>query len=311
MTLRRRLLVLLLVAAPLLWLLTLALTVLLVRHEVNELFDTQQVRLARQVLTLLPAQPQALDGSALAAPPRGARAHGDAEIAEMAIAVASADGRLLLTDREGPGLPLTEPAGFTDIAIGADDWRVYTLLSEGGGWRVVVGQMSEERDEVLGDLLMSQALPGLIALPLLLAAMAWAVRRALAPLSALRAELSSRQPGELRPLDTALAPGELQPLLEATNALMARVDQALAQERRLTADAAHELRTPLAALRAQWEAAQAATDPQVRAQAQRQIGEGVNRLSHLIGDLARARRRAAAAGRQHAADGHAAAQPGR
>ncbi|MCU0952334.1 MAG: ATP-binding protein [Burkholderiaceae bacterium] len=289
MTLRRRLLVLLLVAAPLLWLLTLLLTVLLVRKEINELFDTQQVRLARQVLTLLPAEPMALAGTALAPLPPTAKGrgsgHGDAEIAEMAIAVASADGRLLLTDREGPGLPLTEPAGFTDIAVGADDWRVYTLLSEGGDWRVVVGQMSEERDEVLQDLLMSQALPGLIALPLLLLAMTWAVRRALAPLATLRAELSSRQPGELRPLDAAQAPGELQPLLEATNALMARVDQALAQERRLTADAAHELRTPLAALRAQWEAAQAATDPQVRAQAQRQVGEGMDRLSHLVSQL--------------------------
>ncbi len=285
MTLQRRLLVLLVVAAPLLWLLTLLLTVLLVRHEINELFDTQQVRLARQVLTLLPAQPQALDRTALAAPPRGERAHGEAEIAEMAIAVASADGHLLLTDREGPGLPLSELAGFTDLRIGLDDWRVYTLLSDGGHWRVVVGQMSEERDEVLQDLLMSQALPGLIALPLLLIAMAWAVRRALSPLATLRGELLARRPGDLRPLDGAHAPGELQPLVDATNALMARVDQALAQERRLTADAAHELRTPLAALRAQWEAAQAATDPQVRAQAQRQVGEGMARLSHLVSQL--------------------------
>jgi two-component system sensor histidine kinase QseC len=285
MTLRRRLLVLLLLAAPLLWLLTLLLTVLLVRKEINELFDTQQLRLARQVLALLPAEPRALAGSALAPMPTATGGYGEAEAADMAVAVASTDGSLLLTDREGPRMPLAAPTGFTDLFIGADEWRVYTLLSADGRWRVVVGQMSEERDEVLQDLLASQALPGLIALPLLLLAMTWAVRRALSPLAALRGELLARRPTDLRPLDAAQAPGELQPLLEATNALMARVEQALVQERRLTADAAHELRTPLAALRAQWEAAQAATDPQVRAQAQRQVGEGVDRLSHLVSQL--------------------------
>jgi two-component system sensor histidine kinase QseC len=285
MTLRRRLLMLLLAAAPLAWLATLLLTVLIARREINELFDTQQVRLAQQVLVMLPADPTQLAGAGSGRLPFVAGRHGEAELEDMAIAVSSGDGRLMLTDREGARLPLQAAPGFIDTPVGSEPWRVFTLASADGRWRVVVGQAAEERDELLWDLLASQALPGLLALPLLVLAVAWAVRRALKPLDSLSADLQGRTATDLEPVDATVAPGELQPLLTAMNALLARIEQALANERRLTADAAHELRTPLAALRAQWEAAQAATDPAVRAQAQRQVGTVIERLSHLVDQL--------------------------
>ena len=285
MTLRRRLLLLLLAGAPLVWLLTLMLTLVIAKREINELFDTQQVRLAQQVLVMLPADPAGLGDTATARLPLVAGEHGSAELAEMAIAVTSGDGRLVLSDREGARLPRNATSGFVDTDIDGAAWRVFTLGSDDGRWRVAVGQMLEERDEVLWDLLGSQALPVLLALPLLLLAMAWAVRRALRPLDALRLDLQGRSPMDLRPLDASDAPGELTPLLASMNALLARIDQAMAHERRLTADAAHELRTPLAALRAQWEAAQAATDPAVRMQAHKQVGAVIERLSHLVDQL--------------------------
>ena len=285
MTLRRRLLTLLAVGAPLVWLLTLLLTVVIVRREINELFDTQQVRLAQQVLVMLPADPQQLGTPGPARLPFVAGDHGGAELKDMAIAVASGDGRLLLTDREGARLPLAVAAGFVDTAIDGEAWRVYSLASSDGRWRVVVGQAAEEREEVLWDLLASQALPGLLALPLLLFAMVWAVQRALLPLATLSGDLRKRGATDLQPVDEHSAPAELQPLLAAMNALLARIERALAFERRLTADAAHELRTPLAALRAQWEAAQAATDTAVRARAQQQVGAVIERLTRLVEQL--------------------------
>jgi two-component system sensor histidine kinase QseC len=259
--------------------------VLIARHEINELFDTQQIRFAQQVLVILPQDPSQIGMANAPRLPFVAGDHGNAELKELAVAVSSGDGRLLLTDREGVQLPQSAVPGFASVVIEGEPWRVYTLVSPDGVWRVAVGQMSEERDELLWDLLASQALPGLLALPLLLFAMAWAVQRALRPLDALSADLQARTATDLQPVDARAAPGELQPLLAAMNALLARVDQALANERRLTADAAHELRTPLAALRAQWEAAQAATDPSVRARAQQQVGAGVERLSHLVDQL--------------------------
>jgi two-component system sensor histidine kinase QseC len=276
---------LLLAAAPLVWLLTLLLTVLIARKEVNELFDTQQIRFAQQVMVMLPPDPAQIGGANAPRLPSAAGDHGEAELKEMAIAVSSGDGRLLLTDREGVQLPQSATPGFANVVIEGELWRVYTLVSPDGVWRVAAGQMSEERDELVWDLLASQALPGLLALPLLLLAMAWAVQRALDPLEALRADLQGRAATDLQPLRAASVPGELQPLVTSMNALLARIEQALAHERRVTADAAHELRTPLAALRAQWEAAQAATDPAVRGQAQKQVGAVIERLSHLVDQL--------------------------
>jgi two-component system sensor histidine kinase QseC len=279
---------LLLAGAPVVWLLTLALTVFFARREINELFDTQQVRLAQQVLVILPADPADLAHDAARGDrplPLAANDHGDAELKDMAIAVRSADGRVLLTDREGAQLPLDAATGFVTTTIANEAWRVFTLVSRDGRWRVTVGQAMEERDELLADLLAGQALPGLLALPLLLAAMAWAVQRALRPLDAMQADLQARTAADLKPLDATGVPGELVPVVSAMNALLARIEGVLAHERRVTADAAHELRTPLAALRAQWEAAQAATAADVRAQAQRQVGAVIERLTHLVDQL--------------------------
>jgi two-component system sensor histidine kinase QseC len=285
MTLRRRLLLLLLAGAPLVWLLTLALTVVFARHEIAELFDTQQVRVAQQVLVLLPTDPAQLGDTVPALSARRAHdhaVHGEAELRSLAIAVTTADGRLLMTDREGVLLPRADVSGFADLQLDGQPWRVFTLLSADGRWRVTVGQTHEERTEVLWDLLASQALPGLLALPLLLAVMAWAVQRALMPLDVLSRDLQQREATDLQPIDQKAAPAELRPLLAAMNALLARIERTLAHERRLTADAAHEMRTPLAALRAQWEAAQVAVDPAARDRAQQQVGAGIDRLTHLV-----------------------------
>lgn len=284
MTLRSRLWTLLLLAAPAVWLFTLLLTVLLSRQEIDESFDTRQVRLAQQVLAMLPPDPPAAARPEQRLAPLSSD-EGQADLEAMAISVTGPDNRLAFVDREGERLPRDAPPGFLDTKIDGVAWRVYTLVDDHAGWRVTVGQLSEESTEVLQDLLVAQAVPLLVSLPLLLAAMAWAVRRALQPLDVVRRDLLSRAPTDFRPLDAAGAPGEILPLLASMNALLLRVEELVLHERRLVADAAHELRTPLAALSAQWEAAEAATDAEVRTRAQARVGQGIQRLSHLVGQL--------------------------
>jgi two-component system sensor histidine kinase QseC len=280
LSLQKRLLIYLLACAPLVWGVALLISADRAREEVNELFDTELIRLARQVQSTIPAAMQPVQ---LPASPAG---QGEADLQDMAIAVWDAQGRTLLVDREGAQLPRrADTSGFVDLALAGDTWRVYYLQSADGGLLVAAGQRTDERDELVQSLVGSQLLPWLLVLPVLLLVMAWAVRRALAPVRQLTADVQRRSADALQPVAVAEAPAELQPLLQAMNDLFLRIDTTLARERRFTADASHELRTPLAVLRAQWQVVDRATDPAQRAQAAVKLEAGLDRMDRLVGQL--------------------------
>ncbi|HSQ73252.1 MAG TPA: ATP-binding protein, partial [Rubrivivax sp.] len=230
--------------------------------------------------TLPPAAaPEPPATSTAAAPVLGS----EADLRDLSIAVWNAAGELLVVDREGVQLPRREDAtGFVDLTLEGDAWRVYYLQSPRGEWLVAAGQHMDEREELVRNLLASQLLPWLLVLPVLMVAMAWAVRQALAPLRSLTAEVGSRGAEDLQPVPASHAPAELQPLLAAMNGLFRRIEDTLARERRFTADAAHELRTPLAVLRAQWDVVRGAADPAERRQAEARLSAGLDRIDRLV-----------------------------
>ena len=278
MSLQRRLLWVLLISAPLVWSLAAWVSADRARHEIDELFDTEIIRLARKV--------QATSNGATAPPPPGAPAadtRGGADLNDLAIAVWDGQGQPLLLDREGSQLPYrAQAAGFVEVQIGREDWRVYYLQSADGQRLVAAGQRLQERDEVVLNFVASQLLPWLLVLPALLASMLWGLRRVLAPVRALTAELQARGPEDLRAVHPDRVPTDLQPLVTAMNGLFARIESTLARERRFTADAAHELRTPLAVLRAQWDVLRAAPDGAQRREAEARMERGLSRLDRLV-----------------------------
>jgi two-component system sensor histidine kinase QseC len=281
---QRRLLLLLLAGAALVWVVTLVASFLHARHEINELFDTQLVRLARQVRSTLPADASAtlpeLAGSVTAKTDEG-----DANVNDLSIAVWNRNGRLTLADVQGVHLP--PPAngeGFMDLEIQGRAWRVYYLGSGSRDWLVGVGQRMTERNELILDLVLSQLSLWVLALPVLGAAILGSVRHALRPLKTLAGELEQRSPDELKPFAQPDSK-ELRPLVHAMNRLFARVGVAIEHERRLTADAAHELRTPIAALQAQVEVAQLAQSEAARRAALGKLTAGIDRLASLSGQL--------------------------
>ena len=281
MSLQRRLLVYLALCAPLVWGLAFLYSLDRVRHEVDELFDTELIRFAQQLQASVPVQPE----GGLWSPPNGPRNTGEADVRDLAVAVWDARGRLVANDREGGLLRRrADASGFMEDTIAGERWRVYYLQSPDGSRLVATAQKTYERDEVVRALTLSQLVPWLLVLPVLLAAMAWAVRRALAPLTTLSRQLSQRRADDLAPLPPEAAPSELRPLLAAMNGLFSRIGELLVRERRFTADAAHELRTPMAFLRAQWDVVRRSEDAQ-RRQAEAKFEGGLDRLERLVAQL--------------------------
>jgi two-component system sensor histidine kinase QseC len=283
MSLQRRLLVYLMVCAPLVWGIALYFSYSRAQHQVNELFDTELIRLARQVHSTLGSALTEADTPMSPAPFEGSEEAGESDVRDLAVAVWDRSGRLMLSDREGAVLPQRlDRSGFFDEQVDGREWRVYYLQSVDGRWVVAAGQASYERDELVYGFIVSQLLPWVLMLPLLLGVMAWAMRRALAPVADLAAELGRRSAEDLRPIRGAPVPVELQPMLGAINGLFTRIQDMLVRERRFTADAAHELRTPLAILRAQWDVVRRASTPDERARAEIKLDAGLDRMGRLV-----------------------------
>jgi len=137
----------------------------------------------------------------------------------------------------------------------------------------------EEIVEALGDALVW---PLAAALPALALAVWLGVGAGLRPLGALRRELGRRGPQDLAPLQPAHAPSEIAPLVDELNRLFARIGEALERERRLTADAAHELRTPLAVMSTQAQVARRAASDAARAEALDALVAGAERAARLV-----------------------------
>lgn len=282
MSLQRRLLLYLALCAPLVWAAALLVSLDRARHEVNELFDAELVRLARQVEAIIPeqAQPQERPPEP---PPEGSL--GEADLTDLAIAVWDDRGRLLVTNHEGAGLSRrVGTTGFIDDRIEGEAWRVYYMPMPDGSRVVATGQKTYERDELVFDLTSSQIGPWLLVLPALLLVMAWAVRRALSPVHELSGELQRRRADDLAPLPEQQAPSELRPLVHAMNGLFSRIHELLDRERRFTADAAHELRTPLSVLRAQWDVVRR-SGSEDRAVAEAKFEAGLARMDRLVTQL--------------------------
>ena len=282
MSLQRRLLLYLLICAPLVWGVALYESIRQARYEVNEMYDAELIRLARQVQATLRSDAY-LSNLSQPLPLKGSAESGTSDVRDLALAVWDASGSLVLSDNEGVHLiRYPDAVGFRNESLHGKPWRTYYLQSATGAWLVAAGQRVKERDELVYSVTASQITPWILVLPALLIAMALAVNRALAPLRELTTELQARDATDLRRIPNSLTPTELKPLVHAMNGLFQRIEETLARERRFTADAAHELRTPLAVLRAQWDVVRRSADGLEREQAEAKLSKGMDRLDRLV-----------------------------
>ena len=288
-TLQRRLAILLLITVPLIWLVSTGVAAYVAHHEVDELYDTQLTLFARQLLIVnmgehgddeLPVLPKTK--KLIRGGDRGA-----VEDDDIGVAVWNAEGNLLLSDGKGRHFSFdASRRGFYSVSghDDSDEWRLFYLPAPDGSRLVAVGQRQKLRHEVVFKVIEGQLLPWLLGLPVLLLLILWAVRKGLRPLQQVAADLGQRSALDRSPL-TENVPGEVLPMVRALNALFARIAETLEHERRFTADAAHELRTPLAALQVQAEVMALMPDDAGRQHALQQLQQGIRRATRLVEQL--------------------------
>jgi len=214
-----------------------------------------------------------------------AMADGHAYETKLAFQVRDARGALLLRSDSGPDHALAPLApGFANLTIDGEHWRTFTLKSPSGRW-YQSGELSAIREEIAEEIAFGTLLPLLASLPLLALCVWFAVGWACASLQRVSDAVELRAPNHLEAIELSRVPHEIQGIVKAVNGLLERLDNALSRERRFTADAAHELRTPIAALKVHAYNLRQSSNDGEREQSQQYLDAGIQRMERLVAQL--------------------------
>jgi two-component system sensor histidine kinase QseC len=197
------------------------------------------------------------------------------------------EGKLTMRSANAMEAPMSaKTKGFASVKLtDQTEWRVFAAQGNEGDVQVFVGEQIKSRNAILWAVLKAVLMPLMYALPLL-AVVGWlAVRNGLAPLRHLSEALTQRKPQALEAMVLIDMPTEIEPVMRSLNALFDRIQAMMTSERRFTADAAHELRTPIAAIRTQAQVALGATADEERRHALNYTLAGCDRATHLVEQL--------------------------
>ncbi len=274
-SIRAELLGLLLAAVAVAWIATAAVSYFDARHEVDELLDAHLAQTASLLMTQLGHESEEIDVEHLPQLHRYGR--------RVAFQLWENGTTLRLHSLDAPDAHLSPTLeGFSDAEVGGTAWRVFSSWDPDRRYLVQVGEQQEARDEIVAKIAKNLLWPLVVALPTLALLIWLGIERATRPLRRLDREVGRRAPDNLAPLDDGRAPAEVAALVASLNRLFERVRGSIENERRFTADAAHELRTPLAALRAQAQVARGASEARERTHALDNVIAGCDRAAHLV-----------------------------
>lgn len=273
------------------------------RHEVNEIFDPQLAHSAFLLFDLLDESVATIDQSSNALPVIYHNFSGKKEEKQptqhhstedpnfvyenkFAYQVFNDAGRLLIKSGSAPNKPLSNKTkGFSSILNGKDQWRVYSLYDEELGFWLYVAEDEFLRNKIADEISAQIPLPALIMTPLFLVLIILCIRSALVPLKQLVARINKQDIRNLKIMKFDIIPKEITPVVEAINSLILRLEDALTREKRLTADTAHELRTPLSVVLIHAQNALNNHSEKERNDALEALDKGVKRVARLLEQL--------------------------
>lgn len=263
-----------------------AMSIYSARKEVQELFDAHLVQSARVLHALIQNNMSELsiedqDGGAIK---MDITAPGPFFYErKISFRVRGQQGKSKFVSEYAPELIIGEEVtGFIDKQGPSEQWRVFILRDEILGFSIEVAQSYEIRNELIMEITRQVIWPFLVLIPFLILMIWISTGRSLSPLQSLAEEVQNRNAQNLEEIDLKTVPTEVLPLFISLNGLISRLKKALSNERGFTSDAAHELRTPLAGIKAQAQVALRAGDEAEKETAIRHIIIGVDNTTHLV-----------------------------
>src|SRR5580765_5609669 len=277
-SLKQRLLLGLVAVVAAVWLATAAYSYFDARHEINELLDAHLAQSASLIVAQVGHDLEEIDVEHTPKTDKRAR--------RVAFQIWDRGTVLRLHSAGAPSSRLSRrEEGYSNATIEGKSWRVFSTWDAKGRFLVQIAERDEARRDIAAGIAANLLLPLLFALPILAIFVWLSIGRAVKPLDRLGQEVERRKADDLRPFAPEDAPREVGPLVRSLNALFARVGRLIENERRFTADAAHELRTPLAALKTQAQVAKGASDDRARQHALDGVLEGCDRATRLVDQL--------------------------
>ena len=202
---------------------------------------------------------------------------------DFVVQIWTVDGRSIYASRAHSALPARALLGLADVSAGGQTWRTFSVATR---TRVIqVAQPAQIRKQLAANAALRSVAPLLLLAPVMALVGWWLAAFTLKPLREVAAEVRERDARSLAALPTSGLPDEVAPLVAALNSLLQRLAQSLDAQRAFVADAAHELRSPLTALKLQLQMLQRADDEPSRTKATATLGAGIERAARLVEQL--------------------------